>query len=77
MQVPLRWVPDPQRLPIMLAEHEGRHLELRVNPEFPDVPMYTLSLGDDEYVDLEDLPPAWERGRLQWPDDADRVPYHM
>lgn len=75
-RTPLNWFPDPGRVPILIAEHEGGHLELRLNVEFPDVPAYSLKVGEDEYVDFDDLPPAWDRGPLNWPDDAERVPYH-
>ena len=76
MKAPLRWVPDPNRMPMLVSERAGRRFEMRLNGEFPDTPLYTFSLGDDEYVDFDDLPAAWQVGTLDWPDDAERVPYH-
>jgi len=42
---------------------------MRMNPTFPEDPLYSLLVAEDETVDLDDLPETWRReGPLKWPD---------
>jgi len=75
LRVPVQWEADPHRFLGLRARHCGRWLRMRINPGFPDEPMYSLEVGEDETLDFEDLPPLWERtGPLEWPSDAEGAP---
>lgn len=57
----LTFSPDP-RYPLWLrADDRGVRHFLRLNPTFPDDPLYSLLVDEDETVDFDDLPPTWTR----------------
>lgn len=69
----LEWEPDPDAQTWLRARHDGDWVYMRINPEFPDVPLYSLLVDVDETRELDDLPAAWSRhGPLSWPSDANR-----
>ena len=72
--VPMTWEVDPGHH-LWLRARSGRStLHMRINPEFPDVPLYSLFVDVDETADFDDLPEGWVRtGVLSWPDDAERL----
>jgi hypothetical protein len=53
----------------LTAEVDGMPVYMRMNPTFPEDPLYSLLVAEDETVDLDDLPETWRReGPLEWPD---------
>ena len=70
----VHWEPDPRRFGRFRARFGGRWVFLRLNPAFPDSPLYSLEVGLDETREFDDLPPGWTRGPLTWPDDAEGRP---
>lgn len=65
----LVWRPDPAHRLWLTAEVDGLPVYMRVNPTFPDDPLHSLLVAEDETVDLDDLPETWQReGPLEWPD---------
>lgn len=38
-----------------------------MNRGFPDEPLYSLLVGEDVTVDLDDAPTRWPRGPSEWP----------
>ena len=63
--------PDWQAMPIVWehtgdgefpyrAQVQGQTFIIRIN-DFPDEPVYTLIIDDDEFEDIEDWPPIWVR----------------
>ena len=69
MRVPIVWRPDPAYRFWFEADHGARRVYLRINPEFPDVPLYSLLVAFDETYDFDDLPGPWRRvGAMEWPE---------
>jgi hypothetical protein len=63
-------VVDPDDVMWLRAAYAGDFVYLRIN-NFPDENMYSLWIGDGEFVELEELPPRWSRtGPLEWPEAA-------
>jgi hypothetical protein len=61
--------PDPAYRLWLTAEVDGMPVYMRMNPTFPEDPLYSLLVAEDETVDLDDLPETWRReGPLEWPD---------
>ena len=72
--VPMTWEVDPDHHLWLRARFEGSTLHMRLNPGFPDVPLYSVLVDVDETADFDDLPEGWVRmGDLSWPDDAERL----
>lgn len=44
------------------STYEGHKLTIKVNPEFPDVPLYTLII-DKKRIDFDNWPNVWDRLR--------------
>ncbi len=66
-RVPLVWRVDSEHEYWLHAEADGRQLFMRINPAFPDTPLYSLLVDEDETFDFDDLPDTWRReGRLRW-----------
>jgi hypothetical protein len=42
------------------AEVDGSHWKLRVN-DFPDEPLFTLFIDEEEWGHFDDWPPSWKR----------------
>jgi len=71
VQAHLRWEIDPDDFCWFRADLNGDAVFLRINPKYPDVPLYSLLIGPGELVDLEELPRNWERtDELVWPPTA-------
>lgn len=69
LTIDLRWEADPAHRLWLRASYEGGWLHLRVNPTFPDDPLYSLLVAENETYDFDDLPDTWERvGDLMWPE---------
>src|SRR5581483_2368784 len=60
---------DPTYIGWLRGGFEGGYIYLRLN-DFPAEPLYSVVVGDGEYIDLEELPSNWIRGRLAWPSTA-------
>lgn len=69
-EVDLHWEADPEQFTRLRTLHEGRWLYMWINTSFPDDPLYSLEVGPDETRELDELPRAWSRGPLRWPDTA-------
>jgi hypothetical protein len=59
-------MPDDE-FPWLRSQHEGQDIFLRLNQRFPDEPLYSLLVAEDETADFDDLPSCWTRGPLRWP----------
>lgn len=67
----LRWEVDREHRLWLRADYEGAWLHLRINPSFPDEPLYSLLVAEDETWEFDDFPSNWERvGALEWPDSG-------
>ncbi len=66
MAAPLLWA--TVELPWLRADYNGQPVFMLLNTSFPDGPLYSLLVDDDVTVDLDDLPPRWQRGPLDWPE---------
>lgn len=67
----LRWEVDREHRLWLRADYHGEWLHLRINPRFPDEPLYSLLVAEDETYEFDDFPSSWERiGALEWPDPA-------
>lgn len=63
----LVWRPDPRYRFWLVADFGKSPIHMRINPKFPDVPLYSLPVDADETYDFDDLPELWSReGRLEW-----------
>lgn len=66
----VEWVADPDDLMWLRSSFEGSEIYLRIN-YFPDENLYSLWVGEGEFVELEDMPAQWSRvGPLRWPPTA-------
>jgi hypothetical protein len=66
----LIWEPDPEDVLWFRSYFDGAEVYLRMN-NFPDENLYSLWLGDGQFLELEDLQPNWTRkGPLAWPPTA-------
>jgi hypothetical protein len=67
---PLIWRADPAHRLWFTAEVDGAPVFMRMNPTFPDDPLYSLLVAEDETLDFDDLPKTWRReGPLECADD--------
>ncbi len=57
---PLIWHLTADPLCPYQCEYKGLPLKIRLN-SFPDREMYTLILGDEPIIDIDDWPTAWKR----------------
>lgn len=63
----LVWRAEPTCFHWFRAEYKGEAIYLRLNKEFPDVPLYSLLVYADETYDFDDLPPRWKHeGDWNW-----------
>jgi len=66
----VEWEADPDDVMWLRATFETTEVYLRIN-NFPDENLYSLWVGDDQYVELGDMPIGWSRvGPLSWPPSA-------
>lgn len=64
------WEADPEDVMWLRTKLDGNEIFLRIN-NFPDENLYSLWVGDEQFVELEDMPPTWSRrGPLTWPATA-------
>lgn len=64
----LRWEADRDHPLWLSADYDGERIHVRINPSFPDDPLYSLLVDEDETYDFNDFPQNWERiGDLSWP----------
>lgn len=70
----LTWEVDPDDFGWFKANYAGDEVYLRMN-NFPDENLFSLWIGNDEYIELEELPPKWSisPGRITWPSTARRI----
>lgn len=65
----LRWDVDAEHRLWLRAGYERGWIYLRMNPSFPDDPLYSLLVAEDETYDFDDFPANWDRtGDLVWPE---------
>lgn len=62
----LHWIADSE-FPWLTATYGGEAVFLRLNTSFPDQPLYSLLVDQDETCDFDDLPAGWSRGPMNWP----------
>ena len=68
----LEWSVDPEDVLWLRATYDEQQIFLRIN-DFPDRNLYSLWLGDGQFLELEEMPEAWSRvGPLTWPQSARR-----
>lgn len=67
---PLSWNADPDHRLWLRARYQEMWIHMRINPDFPDVSLYSLLVAEDETRDFDDLPERWTRGQLSWPESA-------
>jgi len=68
----LVWEADPEDVMWLRAWFDGDQIYLRIN-NFPDDNLYSLWVGDGQFVELEEMPNGWSRsGPLSWPPTARR-----
>lgn len=75
MRSSIEWELDPEHRLWFRGMLDGQRVYLRLNKAFPDVPLYSLLIAEDETFELEDLPAPWRRPTdLTWPDTAVEYP---
>lgn len=71
LRADLRWEVDKEHHLWLRAQHHGDWLYVRINPSFPDDPLYSLLVAEDETYDFDDFPANWDRvGELVWPESG-------
>jgi hypothetical protein len=56
----LKWEKTPDALHPLRTQADGQELRIRIG-DFPEEPMYTLLVGDQEIVQFDDWPKDWRR----------------
>lgn len=57
----IAWHKGPNRETVWVAEVDGRRWAVRLG-DFPDEPLYTLTVDGAAVLSFDDWPPAWRRG---------------
>ena len=69
LQRRIRWQAIPEKEPFFAPVGNDPELtgyELRINPAYPEDPLFTLIHDGSELGDLEELPASWEHGPIPW-----------